>query len=159
MRGYSDEPASQSSLRSLLCLLLPLAWTSIHPSCLWMLPSSRIAVICSRIHNETENDFLLKQTVTQLLWLTLNGFSLDDSWVWTVGTPLPEAQRPRAGCHAQSMSRVAFLLGTSTSDSHDLFMLYLPFIINLSQTWQVPGDWPFFKIKNDNLDIRYILQL
>lgn len=139
MNWYS----SQSSLHSSLCLLLPLPCPTIHPSCLWMLISFRMAVVWGGIHNETENGFLLKQTVTSFLWLTFNRFSLDDSWTWTGGASLPEAQRPRAGCHAQAKRLSLGLLGSSTldkPDSHALFMLYLPSLINLSQTGQAPRD-------------------
>ena len=115
----------------------------IHPSCRWKLISSRIAVIWGEFHSETEKRvFLPKRAVTEFLWLTVNRFSLDDSWAWTGGASLPEAQRPRAGCHARakslSLGRVAFLLGGSTldkPDSHDLFMLYLPSSNQLVTVW------------------------
>lgn len=120
----------------------------IHPLYLWMLISLRIAVIWGEIQNKPKTKFfLLKWAVTVFLWLTLDRFSLDDSWHWTGGAPLSEAQRPWEGCHAQakslSLGRVAFILRSSKLDKpdrHDLFMVYLPSLINLTHTGQPPRD-------------------
>lgn len=133
------------SLCSSLCLLHPPPQPQ-NPSIIpvnWCL-SVRITVLWEEIHSETEmKGFLPKRAVTECLWLTPNRFSLDDSWARTGRASLPEAQRPRAGCHAQAMSlslgHGAFLLGGATvdkSDSHDLFMLYLPRLMNLSRGGQ-----------------------
>ncbi len=123
---------------------------SIHHVCeCWYLSGSQS--FGAGITVKQKKGFLPKWAVTDFLWLTLNRFSLDDSWTWTGGASLPEAQRPWAACHAQakslSLGHVAFLLGSSTldkPDSHDLFMLYLPSLINLSQTGQALGDRHLF---------------
>lgn len=63
-----------------------------------------VSLVGSHVGRDSEWNKKKKVLSQSEPWVTPNRFSLDDSWAWPGGAPLPEAQRPKAGCHALAMS-------------------------------------------------------